>query len=95
MSRARITVETWDPEYGSPLGDVETSDATVDLSVEIDPDDWIGGSASGRSSSPHSVPPHLHHELVRGARRHDAVHHRGLRTERDVLERRLVADRSA
>jgi hypothetical protein len=42
MRRTRIVVESWSPEYGSPLGDnvMEPSEATVDAAVEVDPDRW-------------------------------------------------------
>ena len=42
MSPPRITVETWDPEYGSPILDVgiEPSDAAVDVSVEMPASQW-------------------------------------------------------
>ena len=39
MSQARISVESWDPEYGSPLSQLapDPSDATVDPQVELPP----------------------------------------------------------
>lgn len=42
MSPPRITVESWDPEYGTPLpgAELEPSDATVDPSVELPSDEW-------------------------------------------------------
>jgi hypothetical protein len=42
MTPPRITVESWDPEYGSPLFDTafEPSEVPVDAAVELDPRDW-------------------------------------------------------
>lgn len=42
MRRPRIVIESWDPEYGSPLGGgaLEPSSATVDPAVELPAEQW-------------------------------------------------------
>lgn len=42
VSQLRITVESWDPTYGSPILDpaTEPSDVAVDVAVELPPADW-------------------------------------------------------
>ncbi len=37
---AKITIETWDPEYGTPLPDAQESNATVNPAVELPVEQW-------------------------------------------------------
>ncbi len=64
---ARISIETWDPEYGSPLAaELEASDATVEPDVELPARDW-------RPLTPRDAAPARRVAFVDGVRRIDAL----------------------
>lgn len=67
-SAPRLVLESWDPDYGSPLAQVELepSDATIDASVERPPRDWAPVPSSRREPAG-SV------RFVDGVRRIEAV----------------------